>query len=107
KKATRVLHSIEQRKYFFWLTLDSQNNVFAACSGNKVCEYAAFDHDPKMKRIRSIGLKSIGGQVGPMAVDQSGNLAISNANFIYIYKPSSEKPDLTIPTNGSYSLSML
>jgi hypothetical protein len=63
-KAARVAYALEQEKLFSYVTLDSRNHIYTACSTTRICEYAAVGKNDRTQLVRSIGLKALGAVVG-------------------------------------------
>jgi hypothetical protein len=99
-RGSRIWHTIEQKKTFYYVTLDSQNNVYTACSDTKICEYAALKAGGRQKLLWSIGMRQFGQDFGQLAVDSAGDLAVSSGNAVRVFSHGAKTPSLTIATTN-------
>jgi hypothetical protein len=97
-RGAKVVQSLSQRQPFAVMTVDSSGNFFETCAERRVCEYPA-DGKKVVKDhiVRRIQLKNVGGgEIGLLATDSSGDLAVDSLAGIAVYPPHEKVPNWTI-----------
>lgn len=103
-RGSRLVQSLDQRHLFGLLTLDRSNNLFTLCAADRLCEYA---HDNqqilKPRAIRKIALAKLGAVAFALAVDGSGNLAVSSETAgVLVFAPGKTEPYWRISGSGLF-----
>jgi hypothetical protein len=96
-RGARVVQTLHQQELFGLLTLDRSGNLYTLCSEHKLCEYAADGHRVlKQRASRKIELRKFGAVPEALAVDASGDVAVSSGDLILVFAPGTTTPYWTI-----------
>lgn len=88
-RGAKPVRTLKQNHPFGSLAVDSSKNLFTLCASDRVCEYA----DSKQNVIRKIALAKFGFSLTDMAVDASGDLAISSGSAgVIVFAPGKAAP---------------
>lgn len=96
-RGAKMVQTLQQSHPFALMTLDSEGDLYSLCAADRVCEYAAGGSQVlKPVPIRKIALRNLGIVAHALAVDPSGNLAVSSVNSVSVFAPGAAKPYWTI-----------
>jgi hypothetical protein len=94
-KGAKKTASIQLSRNFSLLTVDSKSNAYTLCKNFLVCVYSKAG-----KLIRKLNLRGDGfGIATAIAVDRSGDLALTDGFQALIFEPGSSTPTWKIPSN--------
>ena len=100
-RGSKLVQTVQQPHVFGFLTLDTFGNLFTMCAADRVCEYAP-GHQRVLKPlpIRKLAIGKFGVTAYALAVDGSGNLAVSGAvpgsGAVLVFAPGEREPYWTI-----------
>ncbi|HKU81988.1 MAG TPA: hypothetical protein VJP76_07445 [Candidatus Tumulicola sp.] len=96
-RGSKLVQTIQQPHGFGLLTLDAFGNLFTMCAADRVCEYAR-GHQQVLKPlpVRKLAIGKFGATATALAVDGSGNLAVSARTAVLVFAPGEREPYWTI-----------